>query len=477
MHLSEARIPLATLALACGTLLLVGCSGSEEAGGRPGGAPASAAQRPGGGGAPGAGGPPQGAAAVPVETAPVVRREIASFIETNGTLEAENEVDIVARVSAPIVELSTEEGRAVRKGQVLARLEQDELRAQVEISKVALREAELALERAEELNSERLISIEEYEQARNRFETAKAQLEGSEILIGYTTIRAPFDGLIVARYVDFAEQVATNTRLFRISDFDPLLCPIQVPERELPLLRVGQEAFIEVEAWADERFSAHVLRISPVVDATTGTIKVTLEVAARGKLRPGMFARASLKTASKPDTLVIPRTALSLESIGDTVYIATDGKAERREVELGFQEGDSVEVLSGLAEGEQVVTVGQDGLSDGTPVQVLGDREPEPTPERVAGVPEGAAAPSGADGTPQQAVAPGTDPEPAVEADSRNWGDGSGMTRMDLSQATPEQLDRLKKAMRGRGMSEEEIEQRLETIRERQRGGGGSSPP
>jgi membrane fusion protein (multidrug efflux system) len=373
-------------AVLCGLALvgLLGCgddeSSSAEAPAGGGGRPSGSASRPGGaGGFPGA--PGGQAAAVPVETAAVERREISSYIETNGTLEAENEVDIIARVAAPVVELRTEEGMAVRKGQVLARLEEDELRARLEISRVALKEAELAHERARLLNEQQLISAEEFEQTSNRFETAKAQLEGDEILINYTVIKAPFDGLIVARYVDLAQQVAVNSPLFRISDFDPLLCPIQVAERELPMLATGQPAYVQVEAWGDERFQARVLRISPVVDAATGTIKVTLEVQSQKKLRPGMFTRAYLQTASKPSALVIPKAALSLESIGDTVYVASDGKAVRREVELGFQEGDSVEILDGLAEGERVIVVGQDGLSDGTPIQMLDEIEgapPEP---------------------------------------------------------------------------------------------------
>ncbi len=453
------RSSLLACAVALGLIALAGCGGDKAAGGGPPGA--SGGGRPGAGGF--GGGPPTQAAAVPVETAPVVRRDISSYIETNGTLEAENEVDIIARVSAPITELGTEEGRAVRKGQVVARLEQDELRARLDVSKVALEEAKLAHERARKLNEQQLISVEQFEQARNRFDTARAELEGNQIQLDYTVVKAPFDGLIVARYVDYAQQVAVNTPLFRISDFDPLLCPIRVPERELPLLELGQDAYVVVEAWGDRRFDAKVLRISPVVDAATGTIKVTLEVASEGKLRPGMFARAYLKTASRPDALVIPKAALSLESIGDTVYVAADAKAVRREVSLGFQEGDSVEILDGLAEGEEVVVIGQDGLSDGTPIQILD----------AAGAPV-AAAPEGADsGGASGSGAPGA-PSAGGATNARDWGGGQGMQRMDLSKATPEQLERLKQTMRERGLSEEEIEERLKAMRERQQGGGGS---
>ena len=333
-------------------------------------------RRPGHGGVaarPGA--PGRSAAAVPVEVAMATRRSISSFLETNGTLEAENEVDLVARTSGPIVDLRVEEGDAVRKDQILARLDEVEHRAELEIARVVLNKARQAYERAKTLSGENLISPESYEQAESDFEAAQAQVEAREILLGYTRIRAPFAGLIVARYIKLAEQVGPDTALFRISDFDPLLCPVQVPERSLSLLRKGQRAYLIVDPYPREQFEASVLRISPVVDAATGTIKVTLKVRAKDRLRPGMFSRVFIETATRQDAVVIPKAALSLDSIGDTVFVADGETVSRRDVALGFVEGDFVEVISGVADGERVVVVGQDGLSDGTPIHVL---EPAP---------------------------------------------------------------------------------------------------
>jgi membrane fusion protein (multidrug efflux system) len=318
---------------------------------------------------------------VPVEVAPVERRQISSYIETNGTLEAENEVDLVARVTAPIVDLKVEEGMQVDKGQILARLDDSELRARTEISRATLDEAEQVFGRAESLKDNQLISPEEYDQVVTRLETARAQAESDRIQLGYTEIRAPFAGLIVNRYIHYAEQVNTGMPLFRISDFNPLLCPIQIPERDLPKVQIGQQAYLTLEGWPEERFPAKVLRVRPVVDSATGTVRVTLEVETKGRLRPGMFARVFVQTETRADALVVPRKALSLESIGDTVYVVESDTASRRDVHLGFKEGDFVEVLSGISEGERVVVVGQDGLSDGTPIQVLSDLEASPAAE------------------------------------------------------------------------------------------------
>ncbi|MDH3525096.1 MAG: efflux RND transporter periplasmic adaptor subunit [Acidobacteriota bacterium] len=410
--------------VACAPLLAAACGGDGETAGRGGGPPE---------GGFGAGGN-RPAVAVPVEVTAVERRDIASYIETNGTLEAEAEVDIVARTAGPIVELAAEENMAVRAGQLLARIDQDEIRARLEVSRVALEEAQTAFDRTEALQRANLLSTEEFEQARSRLDSARAEFAGNEILFRYTEIRAPFSGLIVRRYVKFAESVTVNQPLFRISDFDPLLCPIQVPERELSRLAAGQRAYVTVDAWPGERFAAGLLRISPVVDAATGTIKVTLEVEARGKLRPGMFASVFLQTDTHEGALVIPRSALALDSIGDAVFVAADGTARRRDVTLGVREGDAVEILAGLAEGEPVVSVGQDSLSDGTPIEILD--------------PPGEARTASAGAPPQAGL-----------------------------EMTAERRAEIEARMRARGMSDEEIAARLAEMGARSGGAGEPAAP
>jgi membrane fusion protein (multidrug efflux system) len=444
------RVSMAILGLGLAALL-AGCS--EETSGRGGGH--GGGSRSGGkaGGRPGMGGGQKPAAAVPVEVASVARRSISTFIETNGTLEAENEVDIVSRTAAPIVALSAEEGMHVEAGQVLARLDDKEHEVRLELSRVNLDEAEASYVRAKKLYDGSLISVEEYDSARAARESAMAQFEENRILLSYTEIRAPFAGLIVTRYVNMAEHLGNDTPVFRISDFDPLLCPIQVPERELPNLSVGQRAYLTVEAWPEIRYSASVLRIRPVVDSGTGTIRVTLQVRSLDQLRPGMFARVYLETASRSNALVIPRTALSLESLGDTVYVADGDAAARREVKLGFHEGNFVEVLEGIDESDQVIVVGQDGLGDGTPIQILksdGVVRASSRPEPGSHAGEGPV-------TTQRT----SEPDHSSQAGT---GRGEGK-RPDFSSMSPEELEKVKKRMRARGMTDEQIEQRLSRAR------------
>lgn len=411
-------------------------------------------------------------AAVPVEVMTVSRRPISEYLETNGVLEAENEVDIVARISGPIIDLLVEEGMEVTAGQLLARIDDKEIRAQVEVAAVNRDEAELAFARAQVSFGNELISQEAYDQTKSRLESTRAQLKSYEIQLGYTRITAPFDGLIVERYVKLAQHLANGTRLFRISDFKPLLCPIRVPEKDLARLRLGQPAHLEVEAFAATRFDARVLRISPVVDAGTGTVKVTLEVDARGKLRPGMFASVFLETDRHDDALVIPRTALVLDSLGDTVYVHDGGTAARREVRLGFREADLLEVLEGITDGEEIVVLGQDSLSDGTPITVLAATGPAQETGATPAARERSATAAGGGEVPAPRTEAQDRPFPADEGPPGRGRPGHGPWP-DFSQMTPDQLEMIKERMRSRGLSEEQIEERLRQMRER----GSQEPP
>ena len=382
LRFAAAAFASATLSAACGS------GGDDAASGGPPGKAGAAAGR--GGGPPGGfgrGGPGGGpASAVPVEVAEIVTGSIASFIETNGALEAEREVDVVSRTGGPITEIAAEEGMFVEEGALLARVDETETRAQVEISRVALAQAETAYERARVSFENQVVSQEVYDAARSALDSARAQLDGSRIQHDYTRITAPFAGLIIERAVKFGETVTNGQRLFRISDFEPLLCHIAAPERDLTRLSVDQPAFLEVEAFPGERFAARVLRVSPVVDAATGTIRVTLEVDRQGRLSPGMFATVRLVTDTRRNALLMPKRALSLDSLADTVFVVADGAAARRNVTLGYEEDETVEVLSGLDAGDRVIVVGQDGLTDATPVQILAGpgAEPAAPPERRA---------------------------------------------------------------------------------------------
>jgi len=459
-------------------LALAACGGSGDSGGRGEGGRQG---RMGGGAAPGA-----PAAAVPVRVDTVSRRSISQYLQTNGALEAENEVDIVARTSGPVTEILTEEGKMVHKGQLLARIDEREPKNQAAIARVTRDESQLAFDRAKTSWDEGLVSQEAYDSATSKLAAAQAQLESAEIQLAYTEIRAPFEALVVTRDIKLAQYVTPGNRLFRISDFTPLLCRVEVPEKDLPRVRVGQTAHLEVEAYPDRPFPASVARLRPTVDPASGTFTVTLEVEARGKLRPGMFASVYLETQTREDVLVIPRDALVLDSLGDTVYVMVDGIAERREVRLGVRDETSVEVLEGLAGGEQLIVLGQEGLADGTPVAVLGDAPAAAPPAEAAGPPpeaieamrqrmkERGLSDSEIEARIEQMKAGGGRPQGGGPPPGAGAGGEGGIPPFmveRIKNATPEELERIKERMKQFGMTDDRIAEVIQQIR-----GGGGGP-
>ncbi|MDZ7372392.1 MAG: efflux RND transporter periplasmic adaptor subunit [candidate division KSB1 bacterium] len=312
------------------------------------------------------------AAALPVEVAIARRDTVSHYILATTSLEPERAVDVIAKVSGVVVELRAEEGDVVREGEVLARIDDRELKVALDQAAARLENAQQAFERAKQMFERNLASKEAYEQARLELQTAQAQHDAARLQWEYSRIRAPIGGVITQRFVDLGDMVNPNTVVFAMADFEPLLARIHVPEKDIGKITVGQMARITVEPAPDRVFWGRVRMISPVVDAATGTVKVTVEISKRdGILRPGMFASVYLLTDTHPNALVIPKKSLVLESERDMVFVIRNGRAHEVPVKLGYTNGDKVEVLEGLAEGDTVITVGQEGLREGMPVRVV----------------------------------------------------------------------------------------------------------
>ena len=325
-----------------------------------------------------------GAAAAPVKVETVQRGEISAYILKNTTLEAERWVDVRARRSGQVIALLKEEGDPVRAGTILARLDADAAQISVSQREVAHLEAKQRYEREDALFQRNLGSKQSYENAKTQFESSKAQLEQAKLDLSYTAIRSPIEGIMTLRNIEVGNMVTNNQVVASVAKFDPLLARIQVTEKDFGKITVGQTARITVEAAPEREFTGTVKMISPVVDPESGTVKVTVEVPRTDAslLRPGMFASVYIITETRRNTLVIPKKALVLEGEGNQVFtFETDpesgrGQAQRKRIEIGFTDSDRLEILSGLSQGEQVITVGQEGLRPGSPVRLVGEAAP-----------------------------------------------------------------------------------------------------
>lgn len=360
---------------------------------------ADAGRGPGGGGT--WGGRSQEPKALSVRTHQVTRQPISTYVVANTTMEAVREVTVIARLNALIQRLTVEEGNAVREGQVLAQLDDREVRNELAQAEIAVSQAEVAVqqarvraqlslasfERAQSLFDQKLTSQQDFDQAslnnrtdalglensQRQLDAARARLEAVRIQLEYTSILSPITGVVTQRLVDVGSRVNPGETVFHVQEFPPLWARIHVPERVLPQLRLGQPARLKIETYPGRDFSGVIKMISPTVDANTGTVRVTLELRSPGDLRPGMFGTAYIATQTNPDAVVIPRRAILREREMSYVFVVTpDSTVNRREITTGFSEEDLVEVVRGVEAGETIVTVGVETLNDGYPVVVQG---------------------------------------------------------------------------------------------------------
>jgi membrane fusion protein (multidrug efflux system) len=311
-------------------------------------------------------------AAIPVEVAQVETGNIAAFFTGTATLEAEGDAAVVAKVGGVVKEILVEEGVNVKAGQVLAKLDDEKLAVQLAQAEANLRKLENDFHRHEELFNKKLVSAEVYQRAKFEYESQKAAFDMVKLEYDYSAIRAPIGGVVAERMVKVGNMVLPNTATFRITDFDPLLAVLHVPEREMGKLRAGQPAGITVDAISGAEFSGRIARISPVVDPTTGTIKVTVEVRDPSRqLKAGMFGRVNIVYDVHANALLAPKGAVLAEDAESAVFVVQDSVAYRKVVKTGYVNGAHIEILSGLQAGDKIVTTGQGSLKDSSRVEVI----------------------------------------------------------------------------------------------------------
>lgn len=312
------------------------------------------------------------ASALPVEVTEVVRGMATVRLTSTASLEAENEATVVARVDGVVETVLVEEGQYVRATQPLARLDDERLGLEVQRAEVSLQKLKTAFERSQTMFDKQLVSRETYEQARSAYEAQKVATDLANLELAYATIRAPIAGWVSLRHVKTGNMVRANAPTFEITNLDPLRAVLHVPERELAKLDVGQPATLHFDALPEQSFEGRVTLISPVVDPSTGTVRVTVEVRDRSRtIKPGMFGRIHVQYDQREDALLIPKAALIEEDAAVSVFIVNDSIALQRAVEIGYSDRDRVEILKGLSDGDRVVLSGQTALRDSARVEVI----------------------------------------------------------------------------------------------------------
>jgi len=395
------RIVSGALLLA-GSLLLAGCgdslSGLSNKKQDNSGATASKAEAP----------------LLPVGVTHPERRTMAAYLEPVGWIQAERRVDVVSKGMGQCLSVAVEEGDQVTEGQILAELDRKELDAQIKQSAVNVSQQKYELDVAKKEAEAGSFADHQAKLKQFMCEQAEAALELQRIQLEHQTIRTPIGGVVTARRLQKGMMVSAGAPAFSVVDPSSCQLPIEVPERQLPNLKVGQEAQVRIDSQGGAEYTGRVLRINPNVDTQKGTVKVVLDFRPEDKaqLREGAFARVRLVTETHENALVVPKDALLEENARSYVMVArpeTDEEvaarvklaeeeraaalkkgakedapsgnptsqketprmiASRAEIQKGLEDSNYVEALSGIDENAQVVILGQTTLKPGAAVKI-----------------------------------------------------------------------------------------------------------
>jgi membrane fusion protein (multidrug efflux system) len=325
--------------------------------------------------------------AVSVTVAPVVRGDIKSTIRAIGQVKATNQAKISTKVPGKVETISCDVGDRVDDGCCLLQLEKVDFVLAVRQAEAARQMAEanyskakLDWERAQQLFDQGISSQQQFDLTRSAFEIAeaslakaKADLDLAKNQLENADVTTLVGGTVTQKFVDLGERISPGQTLFEVAEISRVEVEVGVTDKRFSETEIGQFATISVDGYPGREFEGKVERIQPAIDPTTRTFKVTIGIDNPEELlKPGMLARVEITVNHHLDSLIMPKSALLEEEGKFFVVAARDGRAARLEIIPGFQDGERLEVLSGLVEGDQVVTEGAYGLAHGAAVRVSG---------------------------------------------------------------------------------------------------------
>jgi len=329
--------------------------------------------------------PREEAAPVEVEVLQISPEDVAEDFESGGLLEAENTALVTAEINGTILEQKFRDGDRVSSGTVLLRFDPEPFALKLDAAVASLTKAEVnyrnsreEYERRKKLAQEGFLATEEVDQARQRFQSAAADVEvaranqrQAERDVKKIEVRSPLPGIIVSRYREVGEQVPPGTPLFKVADTENLLIRTGLSEDQILHVRTGESVTIHLAPFGEKTFEGTLERIGLPASKRGGTFPVEVRLPNKDQLlKPGMVARVHFTGKHLRGILRIPLYAVVNKLGRKLVYRIQEGKALETPVQLGANFGFSVAVTRGLSDGDQVVVIGQDKLVNGAVVAI-----------------------------------------------------------------------------------------------------------
>lgn len=316
--------------------------------------------------------------AVPVETAVAQAMRSTTDIPSVGSLRSDESLQIAPEIAGRILEIRFQEGEPVKQGDVLVRF--DDSLAKAELSDMEARFAfqKANFERATALSTGRNITERAFDEARQNFESARAALELAKVRNSKLQLQAPFTGVVGIRVLSAGAYVSIGTPIVNVEKIDVLKLDFKVPEVFLGDIEVGQTVDVTVDALPGKKFQARIYAIDPLVDVNGRALQVRARLQnADLVLRPGLFARVSVRGRTERDVVVVPESAI-VPRAGETyIFRVEKGRALESKVDVGNRRAGNVEITSGLAANATVVTAGHQRLRNNIAVEIV---QPAPAP-------------------------------------------------------------------------------------------------
>lgn len=316
-----------------------------------------------------------------VSTAKATVQDWQPHLEAVGSLRALNGADLSSQVSGIVSAIHFESGADVKEGDLLLELASADDLAKLQSLKAAAALAKITYDRDVQQLKAQAVSQQIVDTDAQNLKGAEAQVNQQQATLDYKFIRAPFDGHLGIRAVDLGQYLSAGSTIVTLQALDPIFVDFYLPQQALDQIRQKQKAVVHVDTYPDQTFAGEISAINPKVDANSRNIQIRAVIKNPDhKLLPGMYATVTLDTGEPAHYVTLPSTAIAFNPYGDTVYLVDDqGKNEKGQPKLaakqtfvttGARRGDQVAVLTGVKDGDTVVTAGQNKLRNGSPLAI-----------------------------------------------------------------------------------------------------------
>jgi membrane fusion protein, multidrug efflux system len=330
----------------------------------------------------------------PPQTVSTIKAEIAEWqqeMRAVGTLRAVRGADLSAQTSGIVSAIHFESGNEVQEGALLVELEAADEVAKLNALKASAALAKITYDRDRRQYEARAVSKQTVDADEQNLKSAEAQVAEQQAVVNYKSIRAPFAGRLGIRQVDIGQYLSPGAAVVTLQSLDPIFFDFLMPQQALDVLRVGQPIALETDTYPGRTFTGSITAINPKVDPETRNVMVRASLANPDRvLLPGMYASVNIRFGEPQPYVTVPQTAISYNPYGNLVYVVTEqGKdakgnptltAQQKFVTLGETRGDQVAVMTGIKDGDEVVTAGQNKLRNGSPIIVNNTVQPANNP-------------------------------------------------------------------------------------------------